>query len=192
MRKALVCISLALLAACGGKDKKATVADQPLAPLSQSKNSAVFNESFGALMEDYYHLKDNFITESDTLIRVYAKKLMKDADSLPINELRADSNVVATVKGSTGSVSAELKGLLGEKTLDAKRKSFQMVSSELYDLVRQVHYDAAVVYQQFCPMAFNNQGANWLSKTADIKNPYLPKKMLICGEVKDSIDFRGK
>jgi Cu(I)/Ag(I) efflux system membrane fusion protein len=41
-------------------------------------------------------------------------------------------------------------------------------------------------------MAFNDAGAYWLSKTSDIKNPYFGKKMLICGEVKDSLDFRHK
>ncbi len=41
-------------------------------------------------------------------------------------------------------------------------------------------------------MAFNDAGAYWLSKTSDIKNPYYGKKMLTCGEVKDSIDFRGQ
>ena len=41
-------------------------------------------------------------------------------------------------------------------------------------------------------MAFNDAGAYWLSAASDIKNPYFGKKMLTCGEVKDSIDFRGK
>jgi hypothetical protein len=46
-------------------------------------------------------------------------------------------------------------------------------------------------------MAFNDtETAQWLSKTEDIRNPYLglhhPKYksgMLECGEVKDSIDY---
>ena len=54
----------------------------------------------------------------------------------------------------------------------------------MYDLIRTVRYDQEVVYHQFCPMAFNDAGAYWLSGTADIKNPYFGKKMLTCGEVK--------
>jgi Cu(I)/Ag(I) efflux system membrane fusion protein len=90
------------------------------------------------------------------------------------------------------TVSSEAKALVGEKGLEAKRKSFQMISDAMYDLVRTVRYDKETVYHQFCPMAFDNAGAHWLSSTADIKNPYFGKKMLTCGEVKDSIDFRGK
>jgi Cu(I)/Ag(I) efflux system membrane fusion protein len=90
------------------------------------------------------------------------------------------------------SISSEAKALVAEPNLEAKRKSFQMISDNMFDLVRTVHFDKEVVYHQFCPMAFNDAGAYWLSQSADIKNPYFGKKMLTCGEVKDSIDFRGK
>jgi hypothetical protein len=121
-----------------------------------------------------------------------AKSLMVSADSLKLGELKADSNIVNTARIYSQGISSELKGLLGEKDLEAKRKSFQMVSDQLYDLIRTVRYDQAIVYHDYCPMAFNDQGANWLSNTAGIRNPYIPKKMITCGEVKDSIDFRQK
>ncbi len=186
MKKLIAFVLVAALAACGGSDK-AKVEDVKQTPLAQSKNSVAFNDQFGKLMEDYFHLKDNFITESDTLIGVYAKKILMDADSLNLKELKADSSVVTTAKSYIQSITAELKGLLGEKKLEGKRKSFQMVSDQLFDLARTVQYDNEKVYQQNCPMAFGETGANWLSKSSDIKNPYLPKKMLTCGDVKDSI-----
>jgi Cu(I)/Ag(I) efflux system membrane fusion protein len=194
MKQFLIVTALFMLAACANKDGKVStnVEGEHQSPLAQSKNSAAFNASFGKLMSSYYNLKDNFISEKDSAIALYATQLMKDADSLALNELKADSNIVSTAKADAGSISAELNGLLGEKNLEGKRKSFQMVSDELYDLIRVVQYDVEVVYHQFCPMAFNDQGANWLSNSSDIKNPYLPKKMLSCGEVQDSIDFRKK
>jgi hypothetical protein len=62
----------------------------------------------------------------------------------------------------------------------------------LYDLIRTVRYDRLLIYYNYCPMAFNDQGANWLSNSPEIRNPYIPKKMITCGEIKDSIDFRPK
>jgi hypothetical protein len=82
--------------------------------------------------------------------------------------------------------------LAGEKSLDAKRKAFQMISDQMYDLVRTVRYDRQVVYHQYCPMAFNDEGAYWLSNNSEIMNPYFGNKMLHCGEVRDSLDFRVK
>lgn len=180
------------LTACGNRDEKAKEPAQPQAPLTKSANSDAFNQSFGQLLADYYSLKENFIAEKDSGIAQSARSLMVSADSLQLDELMADSNIVSTARTYTLGISAELKGLLGEKGLEEKRKSFQMVGDQLYDLIRTVQYDRAVVYHDYCPMAFNDQGANWLSNTAEIRNPYIPKKMLTCGEVKDSIDFRPK
>ena len=185
MKRLIGLLVITALAACGSSDKPKEEVKQT--PLVQSKNSLPFNTQFGKLMEDYFSLKDNFIAEKDSLIGFYANALMVDVDSLNLQELKADSTVVITAKSFAQSISADLKGLVGEKTLENKRKSFQIVSDQLFDLARTVQYDNVKVYQQNCPMAFGDVGANWLSKTSDIKNPYLPKKMLTCGEVKDSI-----
>ena len=191
MKKYIIYAFLLVLAACSNEEKE-KASDQPQVPLAKSANSAGFNQSFSRMLDDYYSLKDNFVAEKDSLIASSARSLIFSVDSLQINELKADSNIIATAETYTQGISSELKGLLGEKGIEAKRKSFQMVSDQLYDLVRTVQYDKAIVYHQFCPMAFNDQGANWLSNSSDIRNPYIPKKMLTCGEVKDSIDFRPK
>ena len=66
-----------------------------------------------------------------------------------------------------------------------------MATSDMYDLLRVVKYDREKVYMQHCPMAFEHKGADWLSNTSEIMNPYIPKKMLDCGKVKDSVDYRA-
>jgi hypothetical protein len=43
------------------------------------------------------------------------------------------------------------------------------------------------VYVAYCPMANNNEGANWLSNDKEIKNPYFGDKMLRCGSVMETI-----
>ena len=191
MKNFLLIILLAFIASCGSSDKKSEE-NKPQPALSKSNNTDVFNIAFEELMNNYYHLKDNFITESDTIINVYARKLIVNIDSLPLTTLKADTNVIATAKATAQSILAELNGLLAEKNIEAKRKSFATLSEEMYDLIRTVQYDKATVYHAHCPMAFNGVGANWLSNSADIKNPYIPKQMLSCGEVTDSINFAKK
>lgn len=39
------------------------------------------------------------------------------------------------------------------------------------------------VVQIHCPMAFNNQGADWLQRAAEVRNPYFGHQMLRCGQV---------
>ena len=181
-----------ILAACGSSDQKAKTGSQPQIALSQSANSDAFNQSFGQLLSDYFALKDDFIVENDSSIAKSARSLMVSADSLKLVELKADSNLVATAQTYSLGISSEVKGLLGEKEMVEKRKSFQIIGDQLYDLIRTVRYDRILVYHDYCPMAFNDQGANWLSNSPEIRNPYIPKKMITCGEIKDSIDFRPK
>jgi Cu(I)/Ag(I) efflux system membrane fusion protein len=191
MMRLIVLLVVAILTGCGIEDKK--VEDQKAAePLSQSTNSRAFNQSFAQVMDSYYHLKDALVLSNDTLAKTSANRLISLSDSVNLNELKADSSIVTMAKGYLENISAEAKGLVGEKDIEGKRKSFQMISDNMYDLVRTVRYDRETIYHQFCPMAFNDAGAYWLSRTSDIKNPYFGKKMLTCGEVKDSLDFRGK
>ena len=188
--KYLAIIALAFLAACGGTDKKAE--EKKNERLSQSKNSADFNTQFSNFLTNYYHLKDAFVLSNDEMAVANAKLLIASADSLNLKEVIADSSIVEMAKQYVGSVTAEANALVAEKNIEEKRKSFQMISDNMYDLVRTVRFDRQIVYHQFCPMAFNDAGAYWLSASPDIKNPYFGKKMLTCGETKDSIDFRGK
>lgn len=192
MKKHLSIVVLALLAACGSSDQEAGNQVVKDVPLAQSKNSDTFNGSFSNLLNNYYHLKDALVLSNDTIAIRNANLLAASADSLKLSELRADSNIVEVANQYVQTVASESKNISGEKSIEGKRKSFQMISDAMYDLVRTVRYDKEVLYHQFCPMAFNDAGAYWLSSSSDIKNPYFGKKMLTCGEVKDSIDLRGK
>jgi hypothetical protein len=192
MKRILAFSLILFLAACGGNDEKAAVTEAPQAPLGQSANSDTFNLVFGKMLDSYFQLKDQFIKENDTLITKGTEQLIADINAAAgvLSELKADSSIVSTAKTYTTGIQNELIAVKQEKDIEERRKSFQVLSEQLYDLIRTVKYDRAVVYHQYCPMAFNDAGAFWLSNSSDIRNPYLPKKMLICGEVKDSIDFR--
>lgn len=153
-----------------------------------SANSAQFNSQFNLFLRSYYNLKDAFINEQITAIDAAADNSSKSIDSIPIKELKSDSTQKAA-QILIESIQAELKGLKGEKDIEEKRKAFQMVGEQLMVLIQKVQYDYEIIYNQYCPMAMDNNGATWLSNSTDIKNPYLPKTMLECGEVKDTLNF---
>ncbi len=66
--------------------------------------------------------------------------------------------------------------------LEHIHREFNTLSKVLAYSVEQFGVDAPV-YRQFCPMAFGEDGAYWLSPEEEITNPYLPEDMLRCGEV---------
>ena len=191
MKKIILCSFPLFMLACSNKDEKPKSVDVPQSALTQSANSEAFNKSFSILLSNYYALKDAFIKEDTVNIAANAKALMIACDSLKLGELKADAAIVETAKMNNQNLKDELKGLQGEAGLLNKRKSFQMATSDMYDLLRVVKYDQAIVYMQHCPMAFENRGADWLSNTSDVANPYIPG-MDGCVEVKDSVDYRIK
>lgn len=192
MKKLILLAFPLYLIACNSKEEKPKPVEVPQTAMTQSSNSEALNKSFALLLSNYYGLKDAFVKEDTAKIKSFATDLIKAADSLKLGDLKAEAALVETAKMNAQNVSDETKGLLGETNIENKRKSFQMVTSDVYDLLRVVKYDREIIYMQHCPMAFENKGADWLSNTSEIVNPYIPKKMLDCGEVKDSVDFRPK
>jgi Cu(I)/Ag(I) efflux system membrane fusion protein len=84
-------------------------------------------------------------------------------------------------------LSSDLKNTLQHvqhfKTLEDIRKPFQQVSSTMIDLEKTFSPYNKSLYVMHCPMANNNKGADWLSTTKEVRNPYYGKSMLTCGEV---------
>ena len=71
--------------------------------------------------------------------------------------------------------------------VDEARSPFRTLSDELIAAVQMFGIDGAV-YHQYCPMAFDDEGATWLSTEEQIRNPYLPDTMLGCGEVIERLE----
>ncbi|MCU0336432.1 MAG: DUF3347 domain-containing protein [Sediminibacterium sp.] len=187
--KYLLGLTLMAFIACnsGTENSEETAPAKELS--GKSVNSEAFNTSFENMLNAYYQLKDQLVAEKVDSVIVAEQNLTAAISAVAFSEL-ADTITVDGAKILTQSMEAELKAMQATQVLDEKRKSFEMLGNQLYELVKKVQYDRAVVYQQFCPMAFDDKGATWLSNISDIRNPYLPKTMLICGEVQDSVDLR--
>ena len=182
-----------------GKPKDTTENKEPV-PLAITDKSDAFRSAVGDLMTSYYSLRDGFVNWDTVAINKAALALQLKADSLPLAELKADSNIVETARTFGMSVSGEAKGVIGENNIEQKRRSFYTLSENMYNLLRTVRYSGEVIYHQHCPMAFNDtEEAWWLSNSNEIVNPYLGKShpkykagMLHCGDISDSLDFRTK
>ncbi len=74
--------------------------------------------------------------------------------------------------------------------LEAIRTGFYAFSQGLSKAVStEGSMGAGTVYEIFCPMAFDGEGATWLQPDPKIRNPYLGSEMGDCGEVKGRVDL---
>ena len=163
-------------------------------PLGMVENTGPFNQSFDKLLSAYFSVKEALVASDTAKANVAAAALVVASDSLKTEEIMGDSTgaIKATAKDFAGTISGSAKGLAGEIGIEAKRKEFEMISDALWSLTRTVKYAGQKVYYQYCPMAFDNKGAYWISNERQIKNPYFGDKMLECGSIEDSLDYSQK
>lgn len=70
--------------------------------------------------------------------------------------------------------------------LSGQRIEFEKLSGKMYELLTELDTERDL-YWQYCPMAFDGKGANWISDSEEIMNPYFGDKMLHCGRVEEEI-----
>lgn len=191
MRKLLYIVPALAFLACGGNksDGNKTV-ETPDQQKTGSILSEAFNASFENTLTAYYALRDALVAGDTAQANTASSSLITAVSAIKLDELKSADTadiIIPTAKTYTDGIASESKGLLGEADIEQKRRSFQMISTGLFDLVRTVRYDKQKVYMLHCPMAFNNTGADWLSNTTAIKNPYFGSRMLTCGSVVDSV-----
>jgi len=197
--KKFILLIVVFLAACLLAYK--LLSDKPVhteAPKDQalriSKNSPAFNNAFDSLLTQYFAIRDALVDADSLKADQAAYWLANKADSLPTRLLKGDSGIILTARSLAAAMSGDAKGFVGEGGLVGRRQSFNVLTDELYNLVRTVHYDENKIYHIRCPMAFKDSVEGfWLSQSTQIVNPYLGRKdpgMLVCGEVIDS--FPGK
>ncbi len=156
----------------------------------------VFNKPFNLALNHYFSLRDALAAWDTSATDLNAGQLSSAINKIPFSTLQINSDSVQKAINLSQGISAEANGLVADKSIDEKRRSFYILSEKMYALINTVQYDQQVIYHQHCPMAFNDEGASWFSNSSEIKNPYLGDKhpkyhasMLTCGSIEDSIDY---
>ncbi|MBW6533473.1 MAG: DUF3347 domain-containing protein, partial [Mariniphaga sp.] len=70
--------------------------------------------------------------------------------------------------------------------IEKQREHFNTLSEAMLETTESFGLEIDKTYRQFCPMAFDDEGAFWLSESDEILNPYFGDMMLRCGEVKQT------
>lgn len=184
-------VIIALFWYCNSKPERVREPQAKPAPLTIDENSSEFTRSFDKLLAAYYALKDALVASDTTLANTASVDLGKQAGGLQVDQIKGDTSgmIRETAKVFASNINSSAETLPKEGGLEAKRKEFEVISDALWSLARTVRYDGQKVFYQYCPMAFDNSGAYWLSDSREVRNPYFGSKMPKCGELADSLDY---
>ncbi|MDG1573385.1 efflux RND transporter periplasmic adaptor subunit [Robiginitalea sp. M366] len=137
-------------------------------------------QAYPGLLDAYLALKDALVG-SDAPGAIAAGRKMQE--SLPQPAAGWPQAYVSAVEG----INTRLGRLVqADAALDRQRAEFQEVSGLLIGLGGAMGSAEAPIYVQFCPMADDFKGAFWISRDAEIRNPYFGDAMLTCGEVRET------
>lgn len=132
----------------------------------------------------YFAVKDALVQSNGNTTSLKAKNLLNAITAVKMETLTTEEHT-AWMKVMK-DLSFDLKYIADTKDIKHQRDYFMSLSKNIYKLIKVAKTEIPVYYQ-FCPMANDGKGANWLSKENDIKNPYYGSKMLTCGSTIETI-----
>lgn len=195
---AVLLVGFAIWRFAGGNTAQQDTSEKQTA-IAVSKHSDAFNNSIGHAMDVYYTLTDDFVKWDSSAVNSHAAELVTALDNLQLQEIKDSSGIYETAETFINNAKNDLSAIQSRNDLTEKRHSLNSLTDNLFNLLRVVRYDREKLYLQECPMAFNDDEAGlWLSKDAEIRNPYLGlhhprygKGMLNCGETKETLNYTG-
>lgn len=107
------------------------------------------------------------------------------------NAIVAASEIVSLLQGKTDELSKKIlidaKEISASNDVKMQRKHFDLLSQNVYEYLKKSGDKDGTIYQQYCPMAFNNTGAYWMAAEKEINNPYFGSMMQHCRSVKEEL-----
>ena len=138
-----------------------------------------------AVFDNYFLLKDALVKTDGNTASAKGAVLFTALNAVEMGKLKMEEHTVWMKVEK--ALKADAQHIKENKDTEDQRKSFISLSKNMYELIKAAKL-AETVYYQFCPMANDGKGANWLSKESAIKNPYYGSQMLTCGKIIETIN----
>ena len=135
--------------------------------------------------DNYFAVKDALVKTDGVLASTNAKMLLNAVNEVKMDLLSMDVHMVwmKVMK----NIKEDAAKIADTKAIGQQRSHFDSLSKNIYEIMK-VSKQESTIYYQFCPMANNGMGANWLSKEETIKNPYYGSQMMGCGKIVETLE----
>lgn len=136
------------------------------------------------VFDSYFEVKDALVATDESAASAKSKELLSAIDAVKMDKLEMDVHMV-WMKVLT-DLKVDSKNIAETKDISKQRTLFISLSKNMYEMIKISKVETPTYYQ-FCPMANDGKGANWLSKESSIKNPYYGSMMLSCGKTVETL-----
>ncbi|WP_416441688.1 DUF3347 domain-containing protein [Leeuwenhoekiella sp. A16] len=142
------------------------------------------NAGSSAIIANYIKIKNALVADNQEDAAEAGGMLMADLKDFDKSKYSSDKQRELTDIIEDATEHAEH---ISESPMEHQREHFDILSKDMIDMIA-ITGTSKKLYQDFCPMYNNNKGAQWLSSTEEIKNPYMGSKMPGCGKMQKEIN----
>lgn len=143
-----------------------------------------FKTQLGALAEQYLLLKNAFVETDADAAQKTAQSFLQELKNIDMTLLEGEAHQYWMEQLSI--FQGHGKKVTEKSDVEEQRKQFEFLSTAMINSILAFGTKKEL-FVQFCPMAFGDQGADWISDIQDIQNPYFGDKMMRCGFVTDTL-----
>ena len=143
-------------------------------------------QSLNPLFDEYLLLKDALVVDDLEKAKSIAGTFQNKLSKVNMSVFKGDAHNVWMEHNSQAEKA--LKVIMGAENIGLARKGFKDLSDQFVMMAKSFGPFDQTLYIQHCPMANSNKGADWISNSKEIRNPYFGQDMLTCGEVKLKIN----
>jgi hypothetical protein len=145
----------------------------------------IFQKQLATVFSSYIGLKDAFVSSDVEKVKKEGQKTLEALANVDMKLVSgAAHNDWMTFKNE---MEDNLKAIFASTDIEEQRQNFSKLSGSFYKTVKAFGLGGTTAYYEFCPMAFDDKGAYWLSDESKIRNPYFGDKMLTCGSVEETL-----
>jgi Cu(I)/Ag(I) efflux system membrane fusion protein len=138
------------------------------------------------VLVDYFALNEAFINDNYEGAMTAAGNLASTVKEFKISKLTNEQMDFYYIQSS--NMKSGLQEIGSSSDIEKARTGLATVSKAMYAFAKAFHPSESPLYYQYCPMALNNEGANWLSTTEKLMNPYMGQMMLNCGKTQEKLN----
>ncbi len=161
-----------------------TIEDHPMHDIENEVIAMPEVNQLKAVFDNYFAVKDALVKTDGNSSATKAKELLTAINVVKMEKLSDEEHIIwmKVMK----DLAFDAKHIADTQDPSLQRDHFINLSKNMYALLK-VSKQETPTYYQYCPMANDGKGANWLSKEDAVKNPYYGSQMLNCGKTVETI-----
>ncbi|MFT4567059.1 MAG: Cu(I)/Ag(I) efflux system membrane fusion protein [Saprospiraceae bacterium] len=141
-----------------------------------------FKTQLNTVANAYLDLKDAFVRTDADAAAEKAQQIISSLEGVDMTLILGESHMYWMEQ--LPAMKSHADNINESTDIEAQRKQFESLSDAIIKAIEAFGTIGNTYYIQHCPMANNNQGADWISAQEQIQNPYFGDKMMKCGSVK--------